>query len=296
MDKTKDRFIGALFGLIVGNALGAPYKNLNVEKITDFSKGGIYGLNIGEWTDSASMALCLAESLIEDGFDLDSQIKKYLKWIDDGYLSSKDKAFGIDNQTMDALIYYEKYTKFADITNIDSNKSLARLAPIPMFFKNSFKDAIYYSGQSSYTTHNNIYSIHSCKLLGGIIQQAINGENKKFLMNEIHKKMDLVYDVRLRVVDIKYKSKEQIRSSSASLDSLEIALWAFYNTNNFKDAVLTAINFKGDTDTIGAIIGQLAGSYYGYSNLPKLWILKIAKKDLIMEIIENLYNASISTE
>ncbi|WP_368359666.1 ADP-ribosylglycohydrolase family protein [Marinitoga lauensis] len=51
------------------------YKNINVDTISDFSGGGIYDLDVGEWTDSASMALCLAESLIEDGFNLDSQIK-----------------------------------------------------------------------------------------------------------------------------------------------------------------------------------------------------------------------------
>ncbi|GAB6189080.1 ADP-ribosylglycohydrolase family protein [Marinitoga arctica] len=292
MNKIKDKFFGTLFGLIVGNALGAPYKNINFNKITDFAKGGIYNLNVGEWTDSASMALCLAESLIKDGFDLESQIKHYLKWIDTGIFSSKNKAFGIDNQTMEALVYYETNNKFPEITQKDSNKPLARLAPVPMFFKNSFKDAIYYSGQSSYTTHNNIYSIHSCKLLGGIIQQAIVGENKKFLIDEVHKHMNLVYEVKLKVVDFKYKSKDEIKISSSALDSLEIALWSFYNTDDFKSAVLTAINFGGDTDTIGAIIGQLAGAYYGFSNIPKLWTLKIAKKDLIMEIIEKLYNVS----
>ncbi|KLO22924.1 MULTISPECIES: ADP-ribosylglycohydrolase family protein [unclassified Marinitoga] len=290
MNNLKDRFAGALFGLIVGNALGAPYKNIDVEHIKDFSSGGVYNLNAGEWTDSASMALCLAESLIEDGFDLKSQMRKYIKWIDEGYLSSKNKAFGIDNQTMEALVYYENNNSFVEITEKDSNKPLARLAPVPMYFKNSFKDAIYYSGQSAYTTHNNIFTIHSCKLFGGILHQAINGKDKQFLMDEVHKHMDLIYDVKLRIVDIKYKSESQIISSSTSLDSLEIALWSFYNTDNFKDAVLTAINFKGDTDTIGAIIGQLAGAYYGFNEIPKLWVLKIAKKDLIIDTIKRLYN------
>ncbi|WGS65562.1 ADP-ribosylglycohydrolase family protein [Marinitoga aeolica] len=292
MDKIKDRFIGAMFGLIIGNTLGAPYKNIEFDEIKDFAKGGIYNLNTGEWTDSASMALCLAESLIENGFDLNSQIKYYLRWIDEGYLSSKNKAFGIDNQTMEALIYFEKNNKFVDITDKDSNKPLARLAPVPLYFKNSFTDAVYYSGQSAYTTHNNIYTIHSCKLIGGVIQQAIHGENKKFLIEEVHKHMDLIYDVKLKIVDIPYKTKNEIKSSSSALDSLEIALWSLYNTDNFKDAVLTAVNFGGDTDTIGAIIGQIAGAYYGFDNIPKLWTLKIVKRDKIMEIIEKLYEVS----
>lgn len=292
MNKLKDRFIGTMFGLIVGNALGAPYKNIEFDEIKDFAKGGIYNLNTGEWTDSASMSLCLAESLIENGFDLNNQMKYYLKWIDEGYLSSKNKAFGIDNQTMEALIYFEKNNKFVDITDKDSNKPLARLAPVPLYFKNSFTDAVYYSGQSAYTTHNNIYTIHACKYLGGLIQQAIKGTNKKILLSEVHKHMDLIYDVKLKIVDIPYKVKNEIKSSSSALDSLEIALWSFYNTENFKDAVLTAVNFGGDTDTIGSIIGQIAGAYYGFDSIPKLWTLKIVKKDKIMEIIEKLYEVS----
>lgn len=292
MDKIKDRFIGALFGLVVGNALGAPYKNIEFDEIKDFAKGGIYNLNTGEWTDSASMALCLAESLIEDGFDLNSQIKYYLRWIDEGYMSSKNKAFGIDNQTMEALIHYEKNGNFSEITQKDSNKPLSRLAPVPMYFKSSFKDAVYYSGRSAYTTHNNIYSIHACKYLGGLIQQAINGTNKKILLSEVHKYMDLIYDVKLRIVDIPYKIKNELSSSNSVLDTLEIVLWSFYNTDNFKDAVLTAVNFGGNTDTIGAVIGQIAGAYYGFDSIPKIWTLKIVKRDLIMNTIEELYKNS----
>ncbi|KAF2956616.1 ADP-ribosylglycohydrolase family protein [Marinitoga sp. 38H-ov] len=292
MEKLKDRFVGALYGLIVGNALGAPYKNIEFKEITDFSSGGVFNLDIGEWTDVSSMALCLANSLIEDGFDLNSQMKKYVKWVEEGYMSSKEKSFGIDNQTLEAIIYFEKNNKFVDITEKDSNKPLARLAPVPMYFKSSFKDAVYYSGQSSYTTHNNIYTIHACKYLGGLIQQAINGTNKKILLSEVHKHMDLIYDVKLKIVDIPYKTKNELSSSNSVLDTLEIVLWSFYNTNNFKDAVLTAVNFGENTDEIGAIIGQVAGAYYGFENIPKLWTLKIVKREMIMNIIENLYNVS----
>lgn len=292
MEKLKDRFIGALYGLIVGNALGAPYMNIEFDEIKDFSSGGIFNLKLGEWTDVSSMALCLAESLIEDGFDLNSQMKKYIKWVEEGYMSSKEKSFGIDNQTLESIIYYEKNNKFVNITKNDSCKPLARLASVPMYFKSSFKDAVYYSGQSAYTTHNNMYTIHACKYLGGLIQQSINGTNKKILLSEVHKHMDLIYDVKLRIVDIPYKTKNELNVSDSVLDILEIVLWSFYNTDNFKDAVLTAVNFGGSTDVIGAIIGQIAGAYYGFDSIPKLWTLKIVKRDKIMQIIEKLYEVS----
>lgn len=47
------------------------------------------------------------------------------------------------------------------------------------------------------------------------------------------------------------------------------ALWSFYQSDNFRDAVLTAVNLGNDAATVGAVTGQLAGAYYGYRNIPK---------------------------
>jgi ADP-ribosylglycohydrolase len=58
--------------------------------------GGPFGLRAGEWTDDTSMALCLAESLIETGrFDPADQLKRYLRWWREGHLSSTGECFDI---------------------------------------------------------------------------------------------------------------------------------------------------------------------------------------------------------
>lgn len=51
--------------------------------------GGPFRLPPGAWTDDTSMALCLATSLVETrGFDPVDQMQRYLRWLDEGYLSS----------------------------------------------------------------------------------------------------------------------------------------------------------------------------------------------------------------
>ena len=47
------------------------------------------------------------------------------------------------------------------------------------------------------------------------------------------------------------------------MKSLEAALWAFWNSDNFPNGALLAVNLGDDADTTGAIYGQLAGAYYG---------------------------------
>ena len=109
----RDRFRGCLLGLAAGDALGTTLefkKPCTFEPIDDMIGGGPFGLNPGQWTDDTSMALCLAESLIEmDGFDPMDQMRRYVRWWRDGYLSSTEgPAFDIGSTVRDALRLFER--------------------------------------------------------------------------------------------------------------------------------------------------------------------------------------------
>ena len=86
---------------------------------------------------------------------------------------------------------------------------------------------------------------------------------------------------------------EILRNKESKLTSLETALWAFFKGNSFKEGILLAVNLGDDTDTTGAVYGQLAGAYYGASSIPKPWIEKLSKKELIAEITTQLYENRI---
>ena len=78
------RFRGSLLGLAVGDALGAPVEfepRGSFAPITGFRGGGPFNLRAGDWTDDTSLALCLAESLVEQhGFDPRDQAERYVRW------------------------------------------------------------------------------------------------------------------------------------------------------------------------------------------------------------------------
>ena len=79
--------------------------------------------------------------------------------------------------------------------------------------------------------------------------------------------------------------RDEIKSSSYVVDSLIAAIWSLLNTDNYKDAVLTAVNLGEDTDSIAAITGALAGIIYGYEEIPKEWIDKIPNKEILNEAL-----------
>ncbi len=74
---------------------------------------------------------------------------------------------------------------------------------------------------------------------------------------------------------------EEIRSSGYVLDTLEAVVWSLLNTDDFRDALLLAVNLGDDTDTVGAICGGLAGLFYGYDAIPEEWLAVIQKREWI---------------
>lgn len=85
------RYHGALLGLAAGDALGTTLEFTRpgtFAPITDMIGGGPFWLAPGQWTDDTSMALCLAESLIEcRGFEAADQMRRYRRWRDEGQAS-----------------------------------------------------------------------------------------------------------------------------------------------------------------------------------------------------------------
>ena len=130
------RYRGCLLGLAAGDAYGAPYEfsESRVTPTDSITGGGPHDLQPGQWTDDTSMALCLAESLIEKkGFDPADQLGRYVDWYLRGHMSSTGTCFGIGNTTHSALNHYIKTRKLwgrpSDVTG-EGNGSIMRLAPV----------------------------------------------------------------------------------------------------------------------------------------------------------------------
>ena len=164
-EKEVDRLRGCLLGLAVGDAVGTTVEfkpRGTFAPVEDMVGRGPFGLQPGQWTDDTSMALCLASSLIgKDEFHAEDQMLRYVKWRDEGYLSSKGYCFDIGNTVRSALNHYEKTgDPYAGSTDEYSagNGSIMRLAPIPMFYYPHQDKILHYAGESSRTTHG----AHEC--------------------------------------------------------------------------------------------------------------------------------------
>jgi ADP-ribosylglycohydrolase len=299
-----DRSRGYLVGLATGDALGTTLEFQPpgcFKPLEDMVGGGPFDLAPGQWTDDTSMALCLAESLIQcRGFDLSDQLGRYLRWFRTGHLSSTGVCFDIGNTVRTALIKYEitgeLYSGSSD-PNSAGNGSLMRLAPIPMYFAKTPADAIDKCGISSKTTHGTRAAVDACRYFGGLIAGALNGIGKEELLSERFSLGDNFWETQPLVEEIdqiargsfKDKQPPEIKGTGYVVDSLEAALWAFYHSESFESGCLLAVNLGGDADTTGAVYGQLAGGYYGEERIPSAWRSKLALKDLIREYADQIF-------
>ncbi len=292
-----DRYRGALLGLAVGDALGAPVELMrpgSFDPVTEILGGGPHGLMPGEWTDDTSMALCLAESLIHcRGFDAKDQLERYVRWWRSGHLSSTGLCFDIGLTTRAALEAFQATGEPSGLTSPDSagNGSIMRLAPIPMFFAKSMDDAVLYAAQSSATTHAADDAVSACRFMAAVIVRALWGADKEEVLAPAV--VEGLSDEVKRVAFGSFRifGPPHIRGSGYVVESLEAALWAFHNSDNFADGACMAVNLGEDADTTGAVYGQIAGAYYGASEIPSHWIDVLVHRNLITDFADQLYDS-----
>jgi len=323
-----ERYHGALLGLAAGDAVGTTLEFKppgSFTPIDDMVGGGPFHLQAGQWTDDTSMALCLAESLVEcQGFDPTDQMERYVRWYRQGHLSSTGRCFDIGNTTSAALHRFEETgSPYSGSTapQTAGNGSIMRLAPVPLAFASEPSKAIELSGDSSRTTHGARTTIDACRYLGGLIVEAVNGVGKDELLSPGYcpvpgywEKAPLTPEIdEVARGSFKERSPAKIQSLGNRIDpndeeallsfhespppiegtgyvvkSLEAALWAFYHSESFREGCLLAVNLGDDADTTGAVYGQLAGAFYGEQDIPKAWRSRLAMRKLIETRAEQL--------
>lgn len=302
---SRDRAVGALVGLAVGDAVGTTLEFKHPGSFTpidDMVGGGPFGLKPGQWTDDTSMAMCLAESILDvGGMDLADQLRRYVSWRRDGYWSSTGTCFDIGGTTSSALARFERTGAVVDEwidEEAAANGSLMRLAPIPIRWNKDLGEAAEKAAESSRPTHPAERPVDACRVYAVMIAALIQGVSAEEVLDGKFWQLGPLEPRVEAVVRGSWREKEppEIRGSGYVVDALEAALWAVGGATGFRDAILRAANLGDDADTTAAIAGQLAGARWGYSAIPLEWRNKITDGERITAIAGRLYDAGAATE
>ncbi len=300
-----ERCRGAILGVAVGDALGLPFEGWRRERL---KRSPVVDMKNGLWSDDTSLTLCLAQSLAErKTLDLEDLGKRFCMWFKEGYLTPFGRVIGIGRTTRQAIMRMLKGKNPRDAGSkgekSNGNGSLMRISPIPIFFKNEKPEVVLeMAHQASLITHAHPRSLVACGIYSLVIYFMLKEKEKKEayrlsveFSKEYYSKRspfseELPHYKRILSGSISELPEEEIKSSGYVVDTLEASLWCFLREESFGDAVLSAVNLGGDTDTIGAVTGALAGAYYGENGIPKRWIELLASKEVILRVVNNFCN------
>ncbi|KAJ4455044.1 putative ADP-ribosylglycohydrolase family protein [Paratrimastix pyriformis] len=261
----EDRYLGAIFGLAIGDGIGEATESCHgcAPIGRDIFVPSVWAQfpNPHHLKPDTSMALCLAESLVKNGFDPLDQIKRYRKWYKEGYLSSTGRCFDIGNQTKAAILRMSWMRKPLmdppeDASIEGGNGSIMRLAPVPLAFAHDPSRAVLLSGESSRTTHSTRACVDACRYLGALIVGALQGRSKEEILDAhfdptpgslgqppLHPTISLVREGLYKRHDP--PTRHEGPTLGLLVHTLRVALWAFWRGSSFEEGCLLCVNVPG---------------------------------------------------
>ena len=275
MDRNKAK--GMLWGLIVGDAFGSPIQFSGKDRhpwITEMVACPVFRLPPGYWTDDGSMAMCIMDSYVrKGGYDLKDIAETFARWLKEGYLSSIDgRAFDVGMATASSVMAFVHTGSLVNgREDSQGNGSIMRFAPSYLIAQNEH-DPKKVMHEISDLTHASSVVHRVCDELADILTDHLTG----------------VRSTRGPSTQLK---REFVPNSGWSVESLQAAEWAFNTTRSFADGLIAAVNLGGDSDTIGAVFGQIAGAYYGFDTIPDRWVKAVKTWRKVDELVERFLDA-----
>ncbi len=311
MVNTRDRSIGCLIGLAVGDALGSRLEGYTPKAVKRSSLetpeflDELWRWSQGRWTDDTKMAIALAESIVSaGGFNPKQAAKKYLEWYESGDLR------GIGNITQQSLSNLKAGASWKD-SGIKAdwaagNGTAMRIAPIGLLDMNNLEKLRQDARDDAVITHNNHEAISGSLAVAFAVARLATGDIN--LDHLISSTVDFVEpsDVILRL-EVAQRLLEQgtpaeyaladIGTSGYVVETVASSFFCFISSpDSYETAVYNAIRGGNDTDTTAAITGALSGAYLGFEGIPLKWREEVEGASLIEELANSIYKMAAKTD
>ena len=276
----RGRFVGALIGLAAGDAVAAATqfgRPGRFAPVGDLLGGGPFDLPRGAWSDDTAMTLCLAESLLECGFDAHDQLARYRRWQREGYLSATGQCVGITAGTARALALsqWRRHTYFGTHDpEAQDPEALSRVAAVALYYFAQPAQAMEYAAEAARTTIQAPAVLAACRSLAQALHAALAGRPKAAILEQTRAVPETLPQ------PVPAPAVPPVPGQTAS-EALNVALDIFAGTGNFRDAVLAAANLGGNSDIVAAVCGALAGAHYSASGIPTLWRNSLMKLQML---------------
>jgi ADP-ribosyl-[dinitrogen reductase] hydrolase len=264
----QDRALGAYVGLAVGDALGATVEFMTPREIHSqygvhrkIIGGGWLKLKPGQVTDDTEMSLSLGSAILEaQGIDAQTIAQAYSDWM-------RSMPADIGNTVRRGIVHYRNSgcceVPFSE--HDAGNGACMRSLPVALVMLGADENQVRQASRTqAHITHHNDISDQGTECVMRMVQCAIQGGLKQDLEN-------LAQELIRAEPLYAYTQRTQENPTGYIVETLRAVFQAFFASENFETAMVDVVNRGGDADTTGAILGMIAGAYYGIDAIPKPW-------------------------
>ena len=304
----KSKFIGALIGTAVGDAIGMPFEgsNYEIKKVCPMPLEMCTGrLSKGSYTDDTELMIGVAESLVtnEGLIDQHKMLQRFIENFD------RKRGYGFGTTQ---ILYqvaqggsFEVLAKNMFGEGSFGNGAAMRVAPVSLVYYDKPVELYNAVVKASEITHTHILGIEGALLQAHAIAIALrsnltaNSLDTTEVIKEFYDivKHDLFKHKLEKISELLDKNSDQqfvideLGNSVEAFNSVPIAIYSFLaNMQNFEDAVTYAVCLGGDTDTIAAMAGAISGAYLGVEAIPERWLNCLENKEYIRKLAELIFS------
>lgn len=271
----QNRAAGAYLGMAVGDALGATVEFMTPMEIhrqygihDTIRGGGWLRLKPGQVTDDTTMALALGRAVLNaGGVEADAAAQAFDDWM-------RGKPVDIGNTVRRGIIHFRRTGRAENPASEHDagNGACMRCLPVALSTFNCQEETVEASRAQAHITHNNPLSDAATECVIEMIHGALLGLS----LDELH--AGPVVKLLHGFPQFRFDNGRCGNPSGFIVDTLRAVFQALFECETFEAALIDVVNRGGDADTTGAILGMIAGAYYGVDAIPARWLRRLDKK------------------
>jgi len=300
-----DRLRGAVWGHLVGDAVGVPYEFKDAKAIDEvvFGASGSHHQPPGTWSDDGALMLATLDSLLTGAFDLDDMARRFLTWFDGtSYTPDGDGRFDVGNATSAALRRFRDGTPAIVAGGRDEadngNGSLMRILPVALVGRELPRDELVEQAEvCSRITHQHRWSQVTCAVYVLVARALLVDDPARAdppaalaaILSDLRRHWTTEWPSEDRVAALdKLEAWSGRAGRGFVIDSFWSAWDAFAGASSYEETIVRAVRYGRDTDTTACIAGGLAGIRWGIEGIPPAWLDGMRGRSIVDPLVERL--------
>lgn len=296
----QDQIKGAIYGLLIGDAVGVPYEFNLPEQLPSYDKTDMISpshfqktypnIPFGTWSDDGAQALCLLDSLLyKNKLDPEDFMNRMCNWYQHGYMAVDFQVFDVGVQTAESIRKYLQGVQLDQVAKNDEhangNGSLMRVLPLAIWHTGTDAQLIQDAYAQSNVTHAHLRAKVCCALYCLWARSILNGLNIENAWHDAVAKLRNYFQDKpedLAQLEFYIRPDELVKGNGSGyvVDCLKSARYALQQPT-YQDVIKTAIALGHDTDTTACVAGGIAGLYYGFDAIPQAWVEQLRGKEMV---------------